>query len=708
MPDISVDRRAQRALLANLRHELRTPINAIIGYSEMLMEELEEEGGDGDLVADLQKIHDSGKQLLLLVNTILDPAKLESSEFGIDISKFGEQIRVELRNPLTAAIGYCELLLEDDATAPMASDLERIRSSAERLLSTINDIVSLSQSQLQGSETGNLEALDLTLSSDTATALVEQVVTTIQALDNQKAPARVKLSGHLLLTDDNETNRDLMSRQLERQGYTVTTSESGLQTLEMLGDGAYDLILLDVIMPGMNGYTVLERIKTHPNWRYIPVIVISALDEIESVVRCIEAGAEDYLTKPFNPVLLRARIEACLEKKRLRDQESAYLAQLSNAHNEIALLNERLNAENTQLNELNAELQVQITERERAEEKYRSIFENAIDGIFQVSPEGQYLSANPALCQIYGYASPEKLMEQLVPPKLYVDSARWDALKTAIAQQESVVNFESEVRRKDKRKIWIAENCAAVRDSRGRLLYYEGIVEDITERKRTEEALKLEQEKSERLLENILPQPIATRLKQEPGTIADSFADVTVLFADIVGFTELSSRTSPIELVEILNVIFSEFDELVDRYALEKIKTIGDAYMVVGGLPTPRDDHAEAIAAAALDMQVLVAQFREETGVDISIRIGINTGPVVAGVIGLKKFIYDLWGDTVNVASRMESQGVSGNTQVTEATYRLLRDRYRFEERGAISVKGRGEMTTYLLLGHKSDVDRAS
>ncbi|HEY9905679.1 MAG TPA: adenylate/guanylate cyclase domain-containing protein [Candidatus Sericytochromatia bacterium] len=213
--------------------------------------------------------------------------------------------------------------------------------------------------------------------------------------------------------------------------------------------------------------------------------------------------------------------------------------------------------------------------------------------------------------------------------------------------------------------------------------------------------LAVEKAKSERLLLNILPAPIAQQLKESERTIADSFPEVTVLFADIVGFTELAAQTPAIELVEILNVIFSEFDQLTDEHGLEKIKTIGDAYMVVGGLPAPKPNHAEAIAAMALDMQDRITEFCTDTGKALSIRIGINTGPVIAGIIGTKKFIYDLWGDTVNIASRMESHGIPGSIQVTEATYQRLKQHYVFEERGPVQVKGKGKMNCYLLKGEK-------
>ncbi|MES3020866.1 MAG: adenylate/guanylate cyclase domain-containing protein [Pseudomonadota bacterium] len=347
--------------------------------------------------------------------------------------------------------------------------------------------------------------------------------------------------GSVLVVDDNALNRDLLARRLQRQGHVVTLAEDGLQALEMLRTVPFDLVLLDIMMPQMNGYQVLENLKADEKLRHIPVIMISALDDIDSVVRCIELGAEDYLPKPFNPVLLKARISACLEKKRLRDKEQAYL-----------------------------------------------------------------------------------------------------------------------------------------------------------------QALGHEKEKSERLLLNILPKAIAQRLKNGETTIADSFAEVTVMFADLVGFTKLSAHLSPAELVELLNEIFSAFDGMAERYGLEKIKTIGDAYMVVGGLPTPSDNHADAIADMALDIQAAMNKMRTKGGEALGIRIGIHTGPVEAGVIGTKKFTYDLWGDTVNTASRMESHGVSGAIQVTAATYGRLRDKYIFEERGVIPVKGKGDMLTYLLVARNA------
>ena len=216
-----------------------------------------------------------------------------------------------------------------------------------------------------------------------------------------------------------------------------------------------------------------------------------------------------------------------------------------------------------------------------------------------------------------------------------------------------------------------------------------------------ERLLALEKKYSDTLLHNILPKSIVKRLKQDPVIIADRFDATTILFADIVGFTKLSAKTSPDHLVNLLNQMFSIFDNLSEQYGLEKIKTIGDAYMVAGGLPIANTNHAQAIANLALDMRTQLIEFNQQQQQEFAIRIGIHTGTVIAGVIGIKKFVYDIWGDAVNIASRMESHGIPGEIQVSEATYEILKDQYLFEERGMIEIKGKGQMCVYLLKGKK-------
>ncbi|MFY9955434.1 adenylate/guanylate cyclase domain-containing protein [Bradyrhizobium sp.] len=220
---------------------------------------------------------------------------------------------------------------------------------------------------------------------------------------------------------------------------------------------------------------------------------------------------------------------------------------------------------------------------------------------------------------------------------------------------------------------------------------------------RAETAAEREYERSERLLTNILPLPIAARLKNEGNVvIADRHDEASILFTDLEGFTAQASDMTPEDLVQFLNRVFSDFDRLVERHGLEKIKTTGDAYMVVSGVPTARPDHAQALAVLALEMREAATGWRDPRGRNVPIRIGISSGPVVAGVVGTRKFFYDVWGDAVNVAARMETTGVAGKIQISQDTYERLRDEFVLESRGEIEVKGKGMMPTWFLLTRKS------
>jgi len=674
-------------------------------------------------------------------------------------------------------------------------------------------------------------------------------------MNDHPLPAEPK---DILIVDDMPDNLRLLSTMLTCYGYHVRKAINGQLALQGAEISPPDLILLDINMPKMNGYQVCEKLKLSEKTKDIPVIFISALDDVMEKVKAFEVGGVDYITKPFQIEEVLARVQnqlslrllqsqLQLQARELHDRNSRLqqeIAERQRAEESIRFLLETTRAigeavdfhsalevilhqvgqtirwdvgeawipdaegtvlqsapgwyaSNARMDSFRSEsekltfamniglpgrvwaskqpewvedisqgyphfLQSEIAlevgfkagfgvpilvgdevlavlvffkiascrkdarfidifnavatqlgsliQRKQAEEllriaqeKYHSIVENAIAGIFQSTPSGGYISANPALAKLYGYDSPEELMSDItnISQQLYVDAERRLEFVAAMEADNAVSGFESMVCRKDGRRIWVSENVRAVRDAKGELLYYEGTVSDITERKLAQEALKVQQEQSEKLLLNILPKPIAERLKAQQSTIADSFGEVSVLFADIVGFTELSARMSPTELVKRLNVIFSHFDQLAEKYGVEKIKTIGDAYMVVGGLPMPRDDHAEAIAQMALGMQAKIAKLCADTGEKLAIRVGINSGPVVAGVIGVSKFTYDLWGDTVNVAARMEATGNAGRIQVTDVTYELLKDKYLCEKRGVIQVKGKGNMMTYWLLEKK-------
>lgn len=215
------------------------------------------------------------------------------------------------------------------------------------------------------------------------------------------------------------------------------------------------------------------------------------------------------------------------------------------------------------------------------------------------------------------------------------------------------------------------------------------------------ELLAAERERSESLLLNILPEQIAETLKTEKGTIAENYPSASILFADLVGFTPMSARMTPSEMIELLNTIYSHFDGLAEKYGVEKIRTIGDNYMAASGVPAPRPDHAQALAQMALDMLEFAKTIPQQNGESINFRIGINSGPLVAGVIGRKKFHYDVWGDTVNVASRMESHGLAGKIQITKHTSELIQDEFICDKRGTLDIKGKGKMDTWLLVGRK-------
>jgi adenylate cyclase len=337
----------------------------------------------------------------------------------------------------------------------------------------------------------------------------------------------------VLLVDDNPTNLQVLYQALEEQGFELLIAQSGQEALEIACAAKPALILLDINMPGMDGFETCERLKADEATREIAVIFLSARDQVQDKVKGLQLGAVDYVSKPFQFEEVVARVNTQLELKRAR------------------------------------------------------------------------------------------------------------------------------------------------------------------------EALKAMHQKADSLLLNILPQSIAERLKESERNIVDNFPEATILFCDLVGFTTLASQTTPSKLVSFLNGIFSEIDRLVEKYGLEKIKTIGDAYMVAGGVPDPRQDHAAAVADFALDLVGLLPQLADRAELPVQLRIGIHGGPVVAGVIGEKKFAYDLWGDTVNIASRMESSGSANRIHVSQVTHDMLDGDYEFESRGSVEIKGKGEMETWFLLGKK-------
>ena len=352
----------------------------------------------------------------------------------------------------------------------------------------------------------------------------------------------------ILVVDDSRTLRRILIRELNSLGFNnILEAADGVEAVAIVRSKSIDLMLLDMEMPELDGLGVLTELKSDETYKSLPIIVISGAEQFDKTIKCIEIGAEDYLPKPFDPILLRARIFSSLEKKRLRDLEQK----------NMALLNQE------------------------------------------------------------------------------------------------------------------------------------------------KELLEVEQLKTEKLMLNILPRPTAERLKRGEKNISGSYPDVTILFSDLVGFTKMSSQTSATDLVKLLNDLFSRFDKRADSLGVEKIKTIGDAYMAVAGLPIPRPDHALLCAELALGMFEDLKAFNQENGKELDMRIGLNSGPVVAGVIGYTKFSYDLWGNTVNTASRMESTSKPGRVQVSPATFEAIKNEYVLEDGGLMECKGLGEILTHLLVSKK-------
>jgi adenylate cyclase len=384
------------------------------------------------------------------------------------------------------------------------------------------------------------------------------------------------LNARILVVDDLEANVRLLERTLCGAGYaSVASTMDPYEVCDLHRKNRYDLILLDLQMPGMDGFQVMEGLKEIEAGGYLPVLVVTA--QPGHKLRALQAGARDFVSKPFDLVEVLTRANNMLEVRLLHTETKNHA----------------------------------------------------------------------------------RMLEQ--------------TLREVEESRELIRRQSNEVK-----------------------TLYDKIV--------------VEQKLSERLLLNVLPRAIAERLKGRreeigdsfPEVIADSFPEVTVLFADIVGFTKFSTGVSPERLVVLLNEIFTDYDTIADNRGLEKIKSIGDAYMAAAGLPVPVDDHAVRAAHMALDMLDALARFNERSGYRFQIRIGINSGAVVAGVIGKRKFIYDLWGAAVNTASRMESHGVAGRVQITEATRSRLGDPFLFEERGAIDVKDIGELRTWFLTGRTS------
>lgn len=488
----------------------------------------------------------------------------------------------------------------------------------------------------------------------------------------------------VLIIDDNLNNLKVISDLLSESGYKIYSAKNGESGIQKAERTRPDLILLDLRMPGIDGFETCRRLKSSDQTKDIPIIFLTAISNTHPLekVQGLNLGAVDFISKPIQNEEVVARIKIHLHLRALTQK----------------------------LQEQNAKLQREIKERQQteqalllAEKRYNNLVKSSIEGLFQANISGQYLSANTALVRLLDYESLKDLITQIKHiSQLYVQPQRWQELIETLESNDRVTGFESLIYQKNGKAIWINENARAIRDATGKLLYYEATVTDITIQKLALEALTFQKDRNEQLLLNILPARIARRLQQDENVIADHFEDVSILFANIVGFTEFVAKLTPKEQVNFLNLIFGRFDELAKKYQLETIKTLRDTYTIASGLPVPRSDAAIVIAHMALEMQAAATQISETLSHPLTLRIGIHTGPVVAGVVGRNKFSYDVWGETVNIAHQIETTAPPGEIQVSAQTATRLQEQFLLAPGRPVSVPNQSERPTFLLQGRKS------
>ena len=551
----------QDTLIIQHLYESQPKIIGVIKGLTSLLDHIEScnQSDDEDLVQPLQAMKRGLLDMRSLAlarlpdnpNHISDAIQSLVDNFEGSWLKYERKFVHDLRNPLGVSLGYSELLcetIEDFMEEPefakepwLPAMLEKVEHFTEQLhhfneslkhmftarpqLDGIRSAVSKVDSQPEMPQipseifSKHIEPLGKII---TGAELIKPV--------SMSKDARRRVS--ILVVDDSKSNREMLASMLSREGnQDVDEADSALNAIDRLKEKDYDLILLDLMMPEISGDMLLGMLKGSSQWRHIPVVVISGATDIDNAIRCIELGAEDYLSKPINRVLLKARIGACLDKKLLMD----------------------------------------------------------------------------------------------------------------------------------------------------------GIEE--------------QNQRFERLLKRVLPTAVIKRMDQGEEMIADRFESTTIIFSDLVGFTKMSSKMSPSQLIQTLNLIFSAFDEIADRLGVEKIKTIGDAYMAAVGLPTENDNHASIAVQMGLEMINALDHLKQTLKLPLDMRVGVNSGPVAAGIIGQNRFLYDVWGDTVNVASRLEASADSGTVHLSETTRSLLSDHYPIIERGTIELKGKGQMKTYAIKG---------
>lgn len=522
----------QRAFFSAKRSELLTPIHAVVEVSERLLSEIvRREDLPEQFITDMRVIHLTAEELLEMIDEVLNPDRIGDTGEQDDLGELRSRVRHDMRNKLNPIINYSEMWVEesdDPGIQPYASDLQLICESGRQCDSLLDRILT------------SLDKQSFEL-SDEEMQLVSGAVGRMFHPDGNAQDQNE--TGRLLVVDDNETNRQILQRRLQSQGHEVSLAANGTEALRMLAEESFDLVLLDILMPEVDGFDVLVRMKSDDRLRDIPVIMISALNETDVVVRCIQAGAEDYLPKPFNPVMLKARIGACLEKKRLREREKEHMRQI-----------------------------------------------------------------------------------------------------------------------------------------------------------------EMERQRSDELLHVILPADIVAELKRENQVRPRRYENVAVLFADIVNFTPYCDRNPPEEVMSLLQRLVIAWEESALRHNVEKIKTIGDAFMAASGLLNRRGDPVLNCLRCGQEMIDATRNLAD----DWNLRVGIHCGQVVGGVLGQRQYLFDLWGDTVNTASRMESGGNPGFITLSEAAWRVVEPRCIGSCIRKVPIKGKGPMDIYRFEGFKDPVSKSS
>jgi class 3 adenylate cyclase len=502
----------RNAWLANLRRNLAAPVDAVCEMSELLMSDAKDRENNLFL-SDLQNVFGSAAKLRAVIEDFLRRTHQDARD-----EERCKRLRHDSRNHLNNIIGYTEIWLEDAS--------QRLPGSAVRDLSEIHDYAEQVLARLPELIRSDFSAIDPE-SDFGPSMMIDGVIEGVKR--NTGAMANVP-GASVLVADDNEINRELLGRLLRKSGHSVVLTADGRSALALLESQPFDLVLLDVMMPGLNGLQVLETLKADESLRHLPVIMISALDETDSVAACIRIGADDYLRKPFNPILLNARVCACLEKRRLVEE---------------------------------------------------------------------------------------------------------------------------------------------IRKARQR---------------------------ADDLLRVILPADISEEMKSNGKVKPRRLEDVAVLFCDVVGFTPYSAVHPPEEVVDRLSRLVESWEEIAIRHHVEKIKTIGDAFMAAAGLlDKPADDPVVCCVRCGLEM----IQAIRSLPVGWDLRVGIHVGPVVAGVMGKRQYLFDLWGDTVNTAARMESHGVPGAVTLSATAWQRIAHRFHGKSLGKKPVKGKSDLEMFELIGFR-------